>query len=302
MGTVRCPGAVPNFVLFHDIQKGRIKVKKVFSVMVALVLLMTGCCFADGLKTPARIGVLAPIGIDEEGVKRWSENVARVEGKTEAFKNQNTIVLYDNLTSMLMDLQAGRIDRFSISRGTGAYIVAWNKDLQLNDNNHNPILGYSIAMRWGSEKTIQAINDGIKDMREDGTLDKLTRKWIIEMEPGTHAAMSLPVFKDAETIRIAVTGDLPPMDMIRSDGIPSGFNMVFLAELGKRIHKNFQLVSVNADARYVALTGNKVDAVFWARGVFDSDTKPLPYPLDVMDGVVVSTPYFLDSRVSVSKK
>lgn len=276
--------------------------KRVFALVATLVFLMAGWAFAGEVRTPARIGMLAPIGMDEEGVKTWSENIAKAEGKTGTFKNPNTMVFYDNLTSMLMDLQAGRIDRFAVGRVTGAYIVAWNDDLQLNDNKHNPILGYSIAMRQGSERTLEAINEGIKAMWEDGTLDKLRREWIADMRPGVPTAMALPQFEGAETIRIAVTGDLPPLDMIRPDGVPIGFNTVFIAELGRRIHKNFQIVSVPTPARRVALLEKKVDAIFWTLGTFDGDRNPLPYPFDVMDGVIVSIPYCLDSRVSVSRK
>lgn len=45
-----------------------------------------------------------------------------------------------------------------------------------------------------------------------------------------------------------------------------------------------------------------VDALFWTRGVFDDERNPLPYPLDVIEGVSVSIPYMLDSRVSISLK
>ena len=279
-----------------------------------------------------RIGVLAPIGLDEEGVRKWSENVAEAEGKTGTFKNPNTMVIYDNLTSMLMALQTKRVDRIALNKATGAYITALNDNFKLNDNHHKPILGYSIAMREEDEKTIELINAAISDMKLDGTLDGFikeltenptaplaTTATTATTEPlatsptvhTVHAVLSplsstvLPHFedvKDSDTIKIAVTGDLPPFDLVTSDGMPRGFNVAVIAELSRRLHKNFELVCINANARGEALLSKRVDALFWTRGVFDDERNPLPYPLDVIEGVSVSIPYMLDSRVSISLK
>lgn len=279
-----------------------------------------------------RIGVLTPIGLDEEGVRKWSENVAEAEGKTGTFKNPNTMVIYDNLTSMLMALQAKRVDRIALNKATGAYITALNDNFKLNDNHHKPILGYSIAMREEDEKTIELINAAISDMKLDGTLDGFikeltenptaplaTTATTATTEPlatsptvhTVHAVLSplsstvLPHFedvKDSDTIKIAVTGDLPPFDLVTSDGMPRGFNVAVIAELSRRLHKNFELVCINANARGEALLSKRVDALFWTRGVFDDERNPLPYPLDVIEGVSVSIPYMLDSRVSISLK
>ncbi len=270
----------------------------VFLLIVTSAVLFTAHAFAAGVK----IGVFANIGLNEDDLIRWSEKVAEAEGKTVPFKNPNTLIIYDTLTSMLLDLQAGRIDRIALNKTTGKYIVAWNDNLQLNDNHHIPVLGYSIAMRNGNEETMSLINKAITDMKLDGTLDNLIKRWLTDSDPHETIAVQLPVFDDADTIKIAVTGALPPLDVIRPDGMPSGFNTALIAELSKRLHKNFSLVSVTASARGEALLSQKVDAVFWTRGTYDSEGKPLPYLLDAIEGVIVSEPYFIDSRVSVSLK
>ena len=54
---------------------------------------MLGCSCA--FSAPARIGVLAPIGQDEEGIIKWTEDVAELEGKTLPFRNVNTMVIYE---------------------------------------------------------------------------------------------------------------------------------------------------------------------------------------------------------------
>ena len=70
----------------------------------------------------------------------------------------------------------------------------------------------------------------------------------------------------------------------------------------KRINKNFELVDVDSGARAAALSSGQVDALFWVIGTYDQDGKALPYPLDDMKGVAISTPYLMDSRVGVAHK
>ena len=76
----------------------------------------------------------------------------------------------------------------------------------------------------------------------------------------------------AETIRVAVTGSLPPMDYFAGDGTPAGFNTEIMAEIGRRTGKNIEFVSVDAGARLLALTSGTVDVVFWARNHAEHDT------------------------------
>ena len=59
---------------------------------------------------------------------------------------------------------------------------------------------------------------------------------------------------------------LPPMDYVSEDGTPAGFNTAILAELGKRMNKNFELVQVDSLGWAPALTSGKVDLVFWTNG------------------------------------
>ena len=69
----------------------------------------------------------------------------------------------------------------------------------------------------------------------------------------------------ADIIRVGVTGDLPPFDFISEAGVPAGYNTAILAEIGKRIRKNIELVNIDAGGRALALSSGMVDVVFWNR-------------------------------------
>ena len=159
-----------------------------------------------------------------------------------------------------------------------------------------------MAMLEKSADQIAEINTAITAMKEDGTLANLIKSNISDLAGADPAPVALPVIEGAPTLKVAVTGDMPAMDCILADGTPAGFNVALLTELGKRINKNFELVSIEASARGSALSSGQVDVLFWVVGTYDQDGKALPYPLDNMKGVAISLPYLMDSRVGVAHK
>lgn len=289
--------------------------KRLFGVLLALIVLLT-CAGCGGGDKPAdkpaapaaneqksdKVGALMPIGLDEKGYKRWTENIAQNEGRPAGYVNPHTVIFFNSLNDMVMALKNQQIDRFATCKVVGNYIVARNDDLKIIDDNFKPILGFSMAMEEKSAAQIEEINAAIQAMRKDGTLNKLVQTNIIDLGGKDPVATPIPIIEGAPTIKVAVTGDMPAMDVVLADGSPAGFNVAFLGELGKRINKNFDLISITADARAAALSSGQVDALFWVVGTYDQEGNALPYPLDSMKGVAISTPYLMDSRVGVARK
>ncbi len=101
-------------------------------------------------------------------------------------------------------------------------------------------------------------------MKEDGTLDALIGKYITDAASDPEPAEFTKT--DGETIRVAITGELPPMDYVAPDGTPAGFNTALLAELGRRLNRNIELLQVDSSGRAAALASGTVDLVFWTNG------------------------------------
>ncbi len=94
-------------------------------------------------------------------------------------------------------------------------------------------------------------------------------------------------FDGAVTIRAAVTGDLPPVDFMADDGTAAGFSTAVLAEIGRRLGVNIELMSIESAARSSALASGRADVVFWYEVVKGADKQP-----DIPEGVIVSEPYY----------
>ena len=127
----------------------------------------------------------------------------------------------------------------------------------------------------------------------------------------------------AETIKVGVTGDLPPIDYVDEAGIPAGFNTAVLAEISRRTGKNIELVSIDSGARSLALSEGIVDVVFWSRisapdqSIYDSLPEkrkmdatmiglalaPYRHPdIDIPEGTITTDVYLHDIYITLYLK
>ena len=191
------------------------------------------------------------------------------------------IIYYDSLDAMLMALNAGEIDLMEIYLSTASYLCAHNSNLAmfdpaislegyfsqfLNDGIMSNdfafmMLEKNTALRDEFDRVLQEISED-----RDETLKKLAIRHILApITGGDITPVEMPRFEGAETIRVAITGSLPPMDYIAPDGTPAGFNTALLAEISRRLQKNIRLVQVDSIGRAAALASGAVDVVFWTR-------------------------------------
>jgi ABC-type amino acid transport substrate-binding protein len=210
-------------------------------------------------------------------------------------------VMYDNLNSALMSLNRKDINALSVDKVTGDYIAAHNSDyISIEETHYSNIQNYSMMTMESKTEVYNLLNNAIKDMKADGTLDNLIEnelKAYIESDP---EAKDLPHFDGAQTIKIGVTGDVPPMDYVAANGKAAGFNIALLTEIANRAKVNFELVQIDSSARATALSTGKVDAVFWTKGFVCSNCdKSLA---EEIDGTVITESYFSSPAALVMLK
>ena len=205
---------------------------------------------------------------------------------------------YDTLMLMQMALNAGEIDEMILPDFVAEYLLKINDKYTpcciSNSGPMNLCFGFlkenkSLADKW---------NAALISMNNDFTLAGFSQKYIKNFPEDTtydyiygtkkkKDTIKFEHFKDAPTIRVAVTGDLPPVDFISEDGMSAGYSTAVLAEIGKRLKINIQLVQVNAGARTAALVSGRVNVVFWYEVNKMLDVQP-----DVNEeDIILSVPY-----------
>lgn len=267
------------------------KNKALLFIVTALVVLSSCAAYADG----AKIGMLSLARVTAEdftkGVAANKSKLVLWELRDDKPNAPDEYRFYDNFNSMLLALEAGEISGLYLTRPVAEYLIAQNSALRVFGVTGMSVqLGYAFGF-MNNEKgqaLLAKFNEALSVIKNTGRLDELREKYITN--PGTKDpdTVSFAAFSDKETYKVAVTGDLPPLDYMTADGKAAGFNTAILAEIGKYLGVNIEVVQVDSAARVPALTSGRVDVVFW----FSLFLSPNSTQIDFTSDVIVSTPYY----------
>ena len=278
--------------------------KKFFAAICAAALLMTGCG-GDNASAPAqdtdktKIGVITHLNASEIEYNNLMNKLDKSYRPSEASPAEYKY--FDKMNDMQMAPDAKQIDMLSTYQNVANYMIQRNEKFETLPAERSLSDSFCFAVREGDKMLQRELNKAIKAMVNDGTLVNLSKKYITDLQDGAEPpAVPIAHIDGADTIKVAVTGDLPPFDMILADGTPAGFSTAVLAELSRRINKNIELVSVDSAARASILSSNGADVVFWVS--VPKDTALIPAKIDQPEGVVLSDPYYQDTIAHIGLK
>lgn len=279
------------------------KLKKIAKVLLSCLMagaLFTGC--GGGGDKPAdtssssseiKLGMITHLNATE---KRMEDILKMLQEGSNVPLSKYAITYYDSLKLMAMGIESGSVDQVSLYTSVADYVVANNDKFE--------IVGDNVALKTMSDNFCFAVRKEdtalkadldkvIGEMKADGSLDKLINDYITNVDKGqAPPAVEIPAIDGADAIKVGVTGDLPPLDLVLADGTAAGFNTAMLAEIANRLGKNIELVNIDSGARATALSSKQIDVIFWT--VVPSVDK-VPADIDKPEGVELSVPYFKDN-------
>ena len=261
--------------------------RKIFILALVVVLTLSCSVFAE----TAKVGLLTKSNLEEAQFKSDAYSVTKW-----AIRNQKDEVFtyYDDLLTMLLALNAGDIDELDLPKVVAEYIVTRNPDLKISCVACiEPEIHFAFGFKKDNPELCKKFNEALSEMRKDETLRKLQEEYLRYAGKTEPTPVKFDFFPDSETISIAVTGDLPPLDYTSEDGAAAGFNTAILAEIGRRLNVNIRIITVNSVARVAALMSGRADGVFW----FMLNNFDLP------ENIIASEPYYtFDEFLHIRKK
>ena len=260
--------------------------KKLFCALI-IALIMAGCA-SSAVIFSTRIGYLTRLNTTEDEFKSIITKAGRTSDWSIFTSNHEMfgVKFYDSLMTMQMALEAREIDEIALPEMTALYLMHMNPDLKVccAAHSHYP-MSLSFGFRADSRALAEKINGVLKQMEEDFTLANLQGQFINNSKEFT--PIEIAKFPAADTIKVALTGDMPPIDYVAADGKPAGFNTALLAEIGRRLRINIEMLNIETGTRTAALTSGRVDIVFW----YETSKNP-ELNADAPDGVILSEPYY----------
>lgn len=258
-------------------------------------------CGDDSTAKPnedVKIGMITHLNASEQ---KMNEILKFAQEKAGVKIIKHSITYYDSLTNMQMGLESGNVNEISTYKSVADYLTGKVGKFEVLSNHSTKLKdSFSFAVLKDNTELKNQLNSTLDDLKADGTLEKLTKTYITDLQPGEEPpAVEIEKFEGAETLKVAVTGDLPPLDLVLADGKAAGFNTAMLAEIGKKLHRNIELVNVDSAARATALTSKNVDVMFWAILPADDDR---PGDMDKPEGIEFTEPYFTDEIVHIGLK
>ena len=266
---------------------------------VCMLILATGC----SSEPEKRIGIIRHMNVTEETFDKFFAQIQSLDSNHE----KRRFIFFNNMTDMVAALQAGQIDELATYGVIARYLTEHHPEMEWTPHEPEMADAFCCAMREKDSALKKQFSDVIDEIITDGTLNKLVKYRIFDanhLDPPE--AIEMPVFNYDEydedyepPLRIGVTGDLPPLDYIRADGKPAGFNTALLAEISRHLKRNFEIVPIDGGARAEALSSNLVDVIFW---VIVPTYDEMPINIDKPDGIILTDPYFTDEIVHVRIK
>ena len=258
------------------------RVMKTALVLLA-VTLAASVCLASEVRV-LKLGILSNLNTTEqEFAETWKKTFAPNNETLEV-----NVRFYDSLTAMQMALSAGEISQMVLPEAAAEYLLSRNPEYEATLTlRSKSAYGLSFGFREDNTALRDKFDDALGSLRWNWRLGTLEGLYIASSGAADPEPVKFEKFDGADTLRVAVTGDLPPIDFIAADGTPAGFNTAVLAEVGNALKMNVELVNVDAGARTAALASGRVDVVFW----YEVDTSAEAQP-DVPEGVILSQPYY----------
>ena len=272
------------------------KIKKFLCVAIILI---ASCAFADEVD---KVGLLARLKTTPEEFYMLMKNSWANKGWVILGGDHTTskAVFYDSLIQMQMALNRGEIEEMILPDFVAEYLLKINKSYKPSCLSSSGKMSLCFGFTKENTSLAYSWNSALSFLRNNWTLANLEQKYVKDFPKDNNEydyiygnnkrkkqdRIKFEKFENAPTIRVAVTGDLPPVDFVDEAGFPTGYSLAVLSEIGKILKINILPVNISTGARTAALISGRVDVVFWYEVNRFSQTQ-----LDVPDEVLLSEPY-----------
>ena len=265
--------------------------EKWFTILICFILLILCATVGAYKKKEVKTGVDVVQDLNGKalgGVEgRMPGNSAKIFFESMLGVKLSRYSSYKNIDEALYALKTGKVAAVWTADVTADYLVRnGNKDesdmvlktvdtagtasiMELPEGRFE--FGFAVKNNKKGLELNESFNAAIKTLEADGILEELRQKYIYDAEkaePFTEKNMIIAgkaykqAFSKNDTLRIGITGAVPPVEMLDEDGDPYGFCVAFMDEVGQQLGRNVEFVVLDNETIFTSLMSGRIDAVF----------------------------------------
>ncbi|MBI1178969.1 MAG: ABC transporter permease subunit [Alphaproteobacteria bacterium] len=203
---------------------------------------------------------------------------------------QADIKSFDDIMDAVAAVKSGQLDAIVTAYPTAVQVSKKNAgfrilDERLTDENT------SIAIRKGNPELLAAVNRIISDLRADGTLADMKRRWLKpDLSPYEELDIKLPT--EGKPLRIGVAATREPFSFVDKDGRVTGHDGELARLIAARLGRPIQFYNMKFMALIPALQSGKVDMIVTGMTATDERRKYVDF----------TQSYFANAQVVLTRK
>ncbi len=203
---------------------------------------------------------------------------------------QADIKSFDDVMDAVGAMKSGQLEAIVTSYPTAIQVSKKNPDLGLLTE-HLANEDTSIGLRKGNEELLATLNRIIGELKSDGTLDSMRKRWFKQdLSPYEEPQIVLP--KEGTPIRIGVSATREPFSFVDKDGRVTGHDGELARIIASRLHRPIEFSNMKFMALIPALQSGKVDMIVTGMTATQERKQFVDF----------SQPYFASSQVMLVPK
>jgi polar amino acid transport system substrate-binding protein len=212
------------------------------------------------------------------------EQIAKARFKEAEIKS------FDDVMDGVGAMKAGQLEAIVTSYPTAIQVAKKNPDLgalaEPLDREDS-----SVALRKGSTEMLAAVNKIISELRSDGTLDAMRKRWFKQdLSPYEEPPVAVPT--EGVPLRIGVSATREPMNFVDKDGRVTGHDGELARLICAKLHRPIEFSNMKFMALIPALQSGKVDMIVTGMTATAERAKFVDF----------SQPYFENAQVMLVRK
>ncbi len=227
--------------------------KHLWILFCVLIMMLTGCSM-----TPAASDVH---NVDDLSGKKIGVQIGTT-GDTYATDYEGdeagtVIERYNKAADAISSLKNGKIDCVIIDEQPAKAFVKKNSDLSILEEEFI-IEDYAICISKQNPELTRDINEALKELKANGTLDKIINHYISDEEDGFKYVSPEGLDHSNGTIVMATNATFPPYEYYE-EGEIVGIDADLMQAIADILNKELTIIDIDFDAIITAVQGGKAD-------------------------------------------